>query len=256
MNARNPEQNVIDAIGELVDEQLSGYSQRSGYDHNVNQDKCAVCGREWHGLALGGCPGPYGTAEQKGPYRSTANPSYGQRRNHQPPGIFQTSSPTMFQVDVVPEVDVVPPDPTQEEIAALIERPVDRLALLAGLPTFRWSVAEGMPEPEPVVLPIIEVETSSMYDQRRDLVIVRITEQRAGLTHQRLIPVPAETLCMHRFCAQRIPMEFVPANGWLQMARWDEWQMLTLALNGFEGRPDRLIRMAIPGMRPVRRGRW
>jgi hypothetical protein len=64
LNTRNPEQDVIDAIGDLVDEQLSGYSQRSGYDYNVNQDKCAVCGREWHGLALGGCPGPYGTPEQ------------------------------------------------------------------------------------------------------------------------------------------------------------------------------------------------
>lgn len=251
MNARNPEQNVIDAIGELVDEQLSGYSQRSGYDHNVNQDKCAVCGREWHGLALGGCPGPYGTAEQKGAYRSTANPSYGQRRNHHPRGIFQTSSPTMFQVDVVPEVDVVPPDPTQEEIAALIERPVDRLALLAGLPTFRWSVAEGMPEPEPVV-PIIEVETSSMYDQWRDLAFVRITERRAGSVHERRIVVPVEALLHVGPYVQRVPMELVPAKGWLQMARWDEWQMLTFALNGFEGGPGRLIRMAIPGMRPVR----
>lgn len=251
MNARNPEQNVIDAIGELVEEQLSGYSQRSGYDHNVNQDKCAVCGREWHGLALGGCPGPYGTAEQKGAYRSTANPSHGQRRNHHPRGIFQTSAPTMFQVDVVPEVDVVPPDPTQEEIATLIERPVDRLALLAGLPTFRWSVAEGMPEPEPVV-PIIEVETSSMYDQWRDLAFVRITERRAGSVHERRIVVPVEALLHVGPYVQRVPMELVPAKGWLQMARWDGWQMLTFALNGFEGGPGRLIRLTIPGMRPVR----
>lgn len=111
MNTRNPEQDVIDAIGDLVDEQLSGYSQRSGYDYNVNQDKCAVCGREWHGLALGGCPGPYGTPEQKTAYRNTGNPSYGQRRNQQGIGMYQTSAPTMFQVDVVPDVDVVPPEP-------------------------------------------------------------------------------------------------------------------------------------------------
>ncbi|SKM39194.1 Uncharacterised protein [Mycobacteroides abscessus subsp. massiliense] len=251
MNTRNPEQDVIDAIGELVDEQLSGYSQRSGYDYNVNQDRCAVCGREWHGLVVGGCPGPYGTPEQKTAYRGPANPSYGQRRNQQGIGMYQTSAPTMFQVDVVPDVDVVPPEPNQEEIAALIERPVDRLALMAGLPTFRWSVTEGMPEPEPVI-PIIEVETSSRYDQWRDLAFVRITERRAGSVHERRIVIPVEALLHVGPYVQRVPLELVPAKGWLQMARWDEWQMLTFALNGFDGSPGRLIRMTIPGMQPVR----
>ncbi|SKW04269.1 hypothetical protein [Mycobacteroides abscessus] len=251
MNTRNPEQDVIDAIGELVDEQLSGYSERSGYDYNVNQDRCAVCGREWHGLVVGGCPGPYGTPEQKAAYMRPANPSYGQRRNQQGIGMYQTSAPTMFQVDVVPDVDVVPPEPTQEEIGALIERPVDRLALLAGLPTFRWSVTEGMPEPEPVI-PIIEVETSSRYDQWRDLAFVRITERRAGSVHERRIVIPVEALLHVGPYVQRVPLELVPAKGWLQMARWDEWQMLTFALNGFDGSPGRLTRMAIPGMQPVR----
>jgi len=254
LNTRNPEQDVIDAIGELVDEQLSGYSQRSGYDYNVNQDKCAVCGREWHGLALGRCPGPYGTPEQKAAYRSTANPSYGQGRNDQGIGMFQTSAPTRFQVDVVPEAVVAPPEPTQEEIAALLHRPQDRLALLAAAPIVRWSVAAGMPEPEPVIL-TIELETSSVYDQLRDLVGVRITERRAGLTSSLHIAVPAESLCRSRFHTQRVPMEFVPAKGWLQMARWDGWQMLTFALNGFDRSTDRIVRMTIPGMRPVRERR-
>lgn len=251
MNTRNPEQDVIDAIGELVDEQLSGYSQRSGYDYNVNQDKCAVCGREWHGLALGRCPGPYGTPEQKTAYRNTGNPSYGQRRNQQGIGMFQTSTPTRFEVEVVPEVVEAPPEPNQEEITALLDRPQDRLELITAAPIVRWSVAEGMPEPGPV-FSIIEVDTSSMYDHMRQLVTVRVTERRAGSIHLQHIPLSAEMLCWRPFHTQRIPMEFVPAKGWLQMARWDEWQMLTFTLNGFEGSPGRLIRLTIPGMRPVR----
>ncbi|WP_058037058.1 hypothetical protein [Rhodococcus sp. KB6] len=43
---------IIDEIDALVDEQLSGYHDRSGYDYNVNQQKCWHCGREWHGLQI------------------------------------------------------------------------------------------------------------------------------------------------------------------------------------------------------------
>jgi hypothetical protein len=43
---------IIDRIDELVDEQLANYHNRSGYDHNINQDKCWHCGGEWHGLAI------------------------------------------------------------------------------------------------------------------------------------------------------------------------------------------------------------
>lgn len=44
--------NIIDEIDALVDEQLSGYSERSGYDYNVNQQKCWHCGEDWHGLKI------------------------------------------------------------------------------------------------------------------------------------------------------------------------------------------------------------
>ncbi len=50
----NREQSVIDAIDELVDEQLT--QESSGYDHNINQPLCR-CGRYWHGLPSNGCPG-------------------------------------------------------------------------------------------------------------------------------------------------------------------------------------------------------
>lgn len=43
---------IIDEIDALVDEQLSGYSERSGYDYNVNLQTCWHCGREWHGLQI------------------------------------------------------------------------------------------------------------------------------------------------------------------------------------------------------------
>ncbi|QDM56078.1 hypothetical protein SEA_SLEEPYHEAD_63 [Rhodococcus phage Sleepyhead] len=43
---------IIDEIDALVDEQLSGYSERSGYDYNVNQQKCWHCGEDWHGLKI------------------------------------------------------------------------------------------------------------------------------------------------------------------------------------------------------------
>ena len=43
---------IVDEIDALVDEQLSGYHGRSGYDYNVNQQKCWHCGREWHGLQI------------------------------------------------------------------------------------------------------------------------------------------------------------------------------------------------------------
>lgn len=47
-----PVTDIIDAIDALVDEQMAGYRDRSGYDHNVNQDRCWHCGEDWHGLAI------------------------------------------------------------------------------------------------------------------------------------------------------------------------------------------------------------
>lgn len=41
---------IIGRIDELVDDQLQ--QERSGYDHNLNQEKCWHCGRDWHGLPI------------------------------------------------------------------------------------------------------------------------------------------------------------------------------------------------------------
>lgn len=43
---------IVDEIDALVDEQLSGYSERTGYDYNASQDRCWHCGRDWHGLKI------------------------------------------------------------------------------------------------------------------------------------------------------------------------------------------------------------
>jgi len=41
---------IIDRIDALVDNQLQ--QERSGYDHNLNQQRCPHCGRDFHGLAI------------------------------------------------------------------------------------------------------------------------------------------------------------------------------------------------------------
>lgn len=50
---RNPEQDVIDEIDELVNQQL-----RSGNRSSTRYDRCPVCLDDWHGLPSEyGCPG-------------------------------------------------------------------------------------------------------------------------------------------------------------------------------------------------------
>lgn len=48
--SRNAEQDVLDDIAALVDEQLI-VGEQDGYESFCR------CGREWHGLAAGACPG-------------------------------------------------------------------------------------------------------------------------------------------------------------------------------------------------------
>lgn len=76
----NPEQPVIDAIDQLVNDQMANYHNRSGYDHNVNQETCTLCGGTWHGIKWAptgrqwlddtsrrsiGCPGAHATGPQR-----------------------------------------------------------------------------------------------------------------------------------------------------------------------------------------------
>ncbi|MFC4128971.1 hypothetical protein [Nocardia rhizosphaerae] len=48
------DRDIVDAIDELVDWQMSQYENRSGYDRNVNQVTCphVWCDADWHGLAI------------------------------------------------------------------------------------------------------------------------------------------------------------------------------------------------------------
>ncbi|OZC62758.1 hypothetical protein CH276_14150 [Rhodococcus sp. 06-470-2] len=41
---------IIDDIDALVDWQME--QESSGYDHNINQAECRICGGQWHGLAI------------------------------------------------------------------------------------------------------------------------------------------------------------------------------------------------------------
>lgn len=43
---------IIDEIDELVDDQMSNYDNRTGWDHNINQNTCPNCNEPWHGLAI------------------------------------------------------------------------------------------------------------------------------------------------------------------------------------------------------------
>lgn len=78
---RNPEQDVIDEIDALVNDQLR--HEASGYDHNINQERCHLCGRPWHGLTgvggtdeyghargAAGCPGAFATDDETRDWRT------------------------------------------------------------------------------------------------------------------------------------------------------------------------------------------
>jgi len=71
----NPEDTLLaqidqlerDLIDELVDHSLATpYHRRSGYDNDINQDRCGHCLGYWHGLTdeNTGCPGAFATDEQ------------------------------------------------------------------------------------------------------------------------------------------------------------------------------------------------
>jgi hypothetical protein len=79
----NPEDPVVDLIGELVDASLDARNQD---DYNSPlQEKCPLCVREWHGLPkeICGwgdpdpftCPGAFATEEEASEYRRGRPPS-------------------------------------------------------------------------------------------------------------------------------------------------------------------------------------
>lgn len=69
---QNPEQPVLDAIDELVNESLSRPitdSYSSPWHDKDGKLTCGLCGREWHGLTRDSCPGAYATEEQTQAYK-------------------------------------------------------------------------------------------------------------------------------------------------------------------------------------------
>jgi hypothetical protein len=61
-DAARPEQDVLDDIDQLMIDGLEDEDEDA-------EDKCAVCEDDWHGLPKYGCPGEYGTDEEKRAYR-------------------------------------------------------------------------------------------------------------------------------------------------------------------------------------------
>lgn len=60
----NPEDAVLDAIAELVDESIA-HGPTDDY-HRSFDARCEFCGSEWHGLSSEfGCPGAFATEEQR-----------------------------------------------------------------------------------------------------------------------------------------------------------------------------------------------
>jgi hypothetical protein len=71
---RNPEQDVLDEIDQLVDETMTRGRYRDGDD--VDSPRCSVCKGGWHGLradglnsGMTGCPGEFGTDDEKAEWK-------------------------------------------------------------------------------------------------------------------------------------------------------------------------------------------
>ncbi|WP_301119912.1 hypothetical protein [Mycolicibacterium fortuitum] len=155
----NPEASVIADIDALVDEQLQ--QEASGYDHNINQDTCELCGGDWHGLpatARGetvgdyrgvdrgryvGCPGAFATDEQRARWR----------RDH-PAHIDETHLWTADDVErlrvawqhgrrrAVERVDAE----MARRMRECVDDDVRRLAAAARIPVELRPLPQGMPE--------------------------------------------------------------------------------------------------------------
>lgn len=63
----NPEDHVLDAIAELVDESIA-HGPTDDYDRPY-QERCELCRMAWHGLPRGGCPGAHATPEEQQRFR-------------------------------------------------------------------------------------------------------------------------------------------------------------------------------------------
>jgi hypothetical protein len=85
---RNPEADVIDAIDELVNEQLT--HRQDDYNERWSET-CQLCGGQWHGLPGDadngggpGCPGAYATEDQANQWRQQDNVRRGRNRKTTP----------------------------------------------------------------------------------------------------------------------------------------------------------------------------
>ena len=140
---------IIDEIDALVDEQLSAYDSRSGYDHNVNQERCWHCGREWHGLKI---------TERMQTMRSFGEVDPGYRYTDDNSEMLCPGSsfigPTQPDVPKTHEIDwidlIVPPVSMAEVLSqVLLLRDALGLPDVRNLGLFQQIPTTFAPEPEP-----------------------------------------------------------------------------------------------------------
>lgn len=159
---RNPEADVVDAIAALVDDQLE--QERSGYDHNINQDTCPKCGGPWHGLVRGSCPGATGirgSDPEPGPVSPLAQ-------------ITLPSEPWQWQQQRYSQPTVTDDEPLRSEF---------RLVIPQEHPSFEFYEPGDDPPALEFRHRVIDLRCMSAYDLMTDFVSLGIRVDNQTLTH-------------------------------------------------------------------------
>lgn len=137
---RNPEDDVLDAIGALVDRQIA----HSELAVDAHQPYCA-CGREWHGLPERGCPG----TPVVGPGRSLAGAPHARAVGNR-----SAEYADMQVLSAGIGVDPLPADGDQGETDAAIE---DMIASAHSRKFFEDMVSVGRARGPARTLSIVEI---------------------------------------------------------------------------------------------------
>lgn len=130
---RTPEQDVLDAISELVDEQLSG-GPTDDYCKPY-AERCPQCGGPWHGLRRDDCPGATGIEGD--------------------PGGGETRPLVAARADDGSGINSAPPRPgsTFSRFARSLERTAEAIEVLTGVPIPRPMRTEP---PTRLVVPLMQ----------------------------------------------------------------------------------------------------
>ncbi len=197
---RNPEQDVLDAIDELVDEQLA-----AGPTDDYNRpygEKCPQCGGSWHGLRRGDCPGATGIAGD--PHGGETRPLVAGRADDG--GVYSSRRED---------------HPTLSRFTLSLERTAELIEVLTGVPVPRPRL-----RPEPPTRLVVPLMQEVPWGPERGLLALTNTviecvaaplssgetEYRVlcGTNHVHVVRLPADTADRWR---GRGPVMVIPLNG-------------------------------------------